>query len=82
MRLEHAERELRVALPAFVDLVRNQLAELEGYPGLPVWRTIVYLDGERGREERLTSITRRPVPRSLFSVPKGYRSNPDFPAEP
>jgi hypothetical protein len=60
----------------------NQITELEGYPGLPIWRTIVYRNGERGREERITSITRHPVPPSLFSTPQGYLPNPDFSSPP
>jgi hypothetical protein len=60
----------------------NQITELEGYPGLPIWRTIVYRNGERGRDERITSITRRPVPPSLFSPPQGYLPNPDFASPP
>jgi hypothetical protein len=61
---------------------QNPLAELESYPGMPVWRTTIYLDGSRGREERLISITRGSVPSSLFSVPPGYTPDPDYSLPP
>jgi hypothetical protein len=51
---------------------RDMFAELDVYPGLPILRAVIGLDGRRTSEQQIKSIKRGAIPNAKFAVPAGY----------